>query len=179
MGMKTHAAVDITAPITTVFAWLTEPKKLVAWMGASGAMPEDTSLLKPGFTATAPMPTPGQTRQSTLTVTEIAPPTSFGFTIVYDGGDSVTKYTLNEAGPATHLEIDSDTDWAEPDLSAVEANLDGQSWLVKAFVHHQLTEAEHKLADGGFDAQTQPYLQAALQQSMDNLKKIIEGGSVA
>ncbi|MEP6480186.1 MAG: SRPBCC domain-containing protein [Rhodoglobus sp.] len=179
MGMKTHAAVDIAAPIATVFAWLTEPKKLVAWMGASGAMPNDTSLLKPGFTATAPMPTPGQTRESTLTVTEISPPRSFAFTIAYDGGDSITKYTLSQTGAVTHLEIDADTDWAAPDLSKVEENLEGQSWVIRAFVHHQLTVAEHKLADGGFDAQTQPYLQAALQQSMDKLKTVIEGGSVA
>jgi uncharacterized protein YndB with AHSA1/START domain len=179
MGITTHSAVDIAAPATTVFSWLTEPKKLTAWMGGSGAMPEDASQLKVGFTATAPMATPGEARESTLTVTEYDPPRSFGFTIAYDGGDATTKYSLAESGSITHLEVDADSDWAAPDLTRVHEGLDGQSWLIRAFIHHQLVVAEHKLAHGDFDAQTKPYLQQALQGSMDKLKALIEGGSVA
>jgi uncharacterized protein YndB with AHSA1/START domain len=173
MSMTSHGSVKVAAPAAEVFRWLVEPDKLTQWAGGAGAMPADPSLLKAGFTASSMVATPGGPRPATLTVTDYQPPTSFGFTIGYDGGQTVTIYRLSEAGRVTTLDCDGTSDFAAVDLSAVESQVASQPWLIRWFVHHELQHSERMLKDGAFDAQTQPYLQAALQQSLDRLATLI------
>lgn len=176
MGISTKASVDISAPREEVFRWITETDKLTTWMGSSGAMPTDTSLLKVGFTAPGTMIAPGGERPTRLTVTAWDPPATFGCTIAYDGGDSISVYTLTEQGSGTRLELTSDTDFASMDNSGVDKAMEGQSEAAKELVENQIEEVQEKLADGLFNASVQPAMQKSVEDSLAKLKGLIEAG---
>ena len=177
MGMTTRASVDISAPRAEVFRWLTEPEKLTAWLGGAGSMPADPAELKVGYTSQGTIPSPsGGTRPTTLTVTAWDPPSTFAMTISYDGGDSISTYTLGETASGTHLELASDTDWAAPDESAVDKAMAGQDEAARKLVEGYLHDAEAKLARGDFDANTAQLMQKSLEDSLAKLKTLVEAG---
>lgn len=177
MGMLTKGSIDIAAPRAEVFRWLTERDKLTAWMGGAGSMPEHVSDLRVGYTSQGTMPSPGGgTRPTGLIVTDWDPPTTFSMTITYPGGDSLSTYTLTDIGADTHLELASDTDWAEPDNSAVDKALEGQNFVVRHLVEGMVHRQEAKLAQGDFDASTAAIMQKSLEASLAKLKTLIEKG---
>ena len=176
MGMTTRASIDIDAPREEVFRWITEYDKLTTWMGSAGAMPQDYSQLKVGFTAQGTMPVPGGERTNTLLVTAWDPPGTFACTITYAGGDSLSTYTLTDNGHGTHLELTGDTDWADTDESAVGKAMEGQSAEAKQAIAAAMQQMEGMLDQGAFDAGTQVYLQKAVEDSLATLKGLIEAG---
>lgn len=175
MGMHTKATVDIAAPRDEVFRWLVEPDKLTAWLGGEGAMPADPSVLKVGYTATGTMPAPEGPRSNTLTVTAWDPPSTFGCTITYAGGDSISLYTLTETATGTHLELTGDTDWAQADTSAAEHQLEGQDAASAALGRAALENMKKLLADGAWDDLTRNAMQKSLEESLAKLKQLVEG----
>jgi uncharacterized protein YndB with AHSA1/START domain len=176
MGIETKAAIDIAAPREEVFRWVTERDKLTSWMGGAGAMPEDPAQLAVGFTAAGTMPSPGGDRPTTLTVTAWNPPSTFGCTITYDGGDSISVYTLTETATGTRLELASDTDFARADLSGVEKAIAGQTEAAQDMIEDQLERMQEQLAAGAFDAGVQPQMQKSVEDSLAKLKGLIEAG---
>ncbi len=172
MGMTTKAAIEIAAPREEVFRWITDHDRLVTWMGSAGSMPQDPSSLKVGFTAEAPGPSGTQT----LTVTAWDPPSAFGCTISYPGGDSIALYTLTATTTGTRLELSGDTDWGQLNDSGLEKALEGQSEEAKRAVHDQLAVLEQKLLDGEWDTSTRAMMQKSLEQSLEKLKSLVEAG---
>jgi uncharacterized protein YndB with AHSA1/START domain len=176
MGIATKASIVIDAPRDEVFRWITERDKLTTWMGGAGAMPADSAELKVGFTAQGTMVAPGGERPTTLTVTAWDPPSTFGCTIVYPGGDSLSTYTLTSEGSGTRLELASDTDWAAVDDSAADKALEGQPDWVHDLVEHQLENLKAKLLQGAFDGTAQPGMQKSVEDSLAKLKTLVEAG---
>ena len=177
MGMLTKGRVEIAAPAKDVFAWLIEPAKLTTWLGTAGAMPEDTSQLHVGWSATTDAPPVGKT---TVEITAYDPPNELGCRTTYAGGDSITTYRLVEGDGVTTLTLDGDTDWARPE-GAWEASMDqalaGQSEEVKQAAEAQLDQVEDQLEAGAFDGMAQGQMQAALDASLQKLKTLVEAGS--
>lgn len=176
MGMLTNGRIDIAAPAADVFAWLVEPAKLVAWLGASGGMPEDVSQLRAGWTSTTDAPPLGKV---TVEVLAYDPPSRLGLRQSYTGGDSITTYRLTEGDGVTTLILEGDTDWARPEgawENAIDAALDGQPEDVRESAEAQLDEVEVRLEAGAFDQMAQNQMQAALDTSLQKLKALIEAG---
>lgn len=126
MGMLTKSRVEIAAPATEVFSWLTEPAKLTAWLGGAGGMPEDPSVLEPGWTTTTDVPPVGTT---TIEIKTWDPPRRLDYLTTFEGGDAHTSYQVAEGDGVTTLVCESDTDWARPEGlwdAAVDSTVDGQ-----------------------------------------------------
>lgn len=178
MGLRTHATVSIAASAAEVFAWLVEPAKLTAWLGGAGGMPEDTSLLHEGWSTPSTMVTPGGSRPINTTITDYRPPLRMSMTVTYDGGRSVSSYTLVERPGLTDVTVDADTDFAAADTSAVDAGLAGQPVLLRWLVHGWLSVMKWWVARGAFDAMTEPAMNTALEESMTKLKALVEARAV-
>jgi len=153
MGMLTKSRVEIAAPATEVFCWLTEPAKLTAWLGGAGGMPEDPSVLEPGWTTTTDVPPIGTT---TIEIKAWDPPRRLDYLTTYAGGDAHTSYQVAEGDGVTTLVCESDTDWARPD---------------------GLDQMEDRLDPGMFDGMAQGRMQSALDASLQKLKTLIEAAS--
>lgn len=176
MGMPTLASVEIAAPRETVFGWLVEPAKLTEWMGGSGAMPADPSTLAVGFTAQGTMVAPEGQRPTTLTVTEWEPPARFGCTLAYEGGDSISVYTLTETPTGTRLELRSDTDWAAPNSKAIDDALASQPDAMRAFAQNAIDNAMKTFLAGAYDTMARDAMQKSVEASLAKLKKLVEAG---
>lgn len=174
MGLATSASVDIDAPREEVFRWLIEPEKLTGWLGGAGAMPADTSLLKVGFSAQGTMPAPEGTRATTLTVTAWDPPTKFGCTIAYPGGDSISTYTLEATTAGTRLTLSSDTDWGQMDTTELDKVMAAQPDSTRELVEDQIEAMIDRFTGGAFDATTQAAMQKSVEQSLAKLKSLVE-----
>jgi uncharacterized protein YndB with AHSA1/START domain len=174
MGMLTNGRIDIAAPAADVFAWLVEPAKLTAWLGASGGMPEDTSQLRAGWSSTSDSPPLGRV---TVEVLAFDPPAHLELRQTYTGGDSISTYRLTEGDGVTTLTLEGDTDWARPVGAwdaAIDAALDGQPEDVRAAAEAQLDQVEDRLGAGGFESLAQGQMQQALDSSLQKLKALIE-----
>ena len=174
MGMLTSGRVEIAAPAKDVFAWLIEPAKLTMWLGAAGGMPEDSSQLHSGWTATTDNPPVGKV---TIEITEYEPPTRLEYRSTYQGGDSISGYRLTEGDGRTTLVCEGDTDWARPEGSwdaAIDKALEGQTAEVRAAAEQQLDKVEDQLEHGAFDSMAQGQMQQALDASLQKLKSLIE-----
>jgi len=170
--MKTSAQVQIAKPAAEVFAWLTEPTKLTAWAGGPGLMPADPSVLRSGFEATGPIP--ALAGEAKMRIETWNPPLGFGVTMTYAGGDATTTYALTESGGTTTLVCSSDSDWGKPDLSEMEKQMAQQSPEVQAMMHHAIDLMNQQVGAGAYDATAQQGMQAALEASLANLKKLAE-----
>jgi len=174
MGMLTNGRVEIAAPAKDVFAWLIEPAKLTTWLGAAGAMPEDTSQLRVGWTSTTDTPPLGKV---TVEITAYEVPTLLGCRTTYAGGDSLTTYRLVEGEGVTTLTLEGDTDWARPEGAwegAIDTALEGQSAEVRAEAEEQLDKVEDQLEHGAFDSLAQGQMQQSLDASLQKLKTLVE-----
>ena len=174
MGMLTHSRAEIAAPATEVFSWLIEPAKLTAWLGGAGGMPEDSSVLKPGWTSTTDVPPVGKT---TIEIVTWDPPHKLEYLTTYAGGDAHTNYDLAEGDGVTTLVCESDTDWARPEGlwdAAVDSAVQGQPEGTREAIEQQLDQMEDKLDAGMFDGMAQGQMQAALDASLQKLKSLIE-----
>lgn len=173
MGMQTSASVAIRRPAAEVFRWLVEPERLAAWTGSAGIMPADPAVLAAGFetTGTTPGVAGGETR---LRIDAWDPPHGLTLTITYAGGDATTTYALAEADGVTTLTCSSDTDWARPDLTGVEAQVAAQPPEVQAAMRSAMDAAYAQLGAGAFDAGTQAMLQSSLEDSLARLRDLVE-----
>ena len=176
MGMITSSTIDIAAPREAVFAWLVEPAKLTAWLGASTGFPEDPSQLAVGYTQTYSLPTSTGLREATFTITAYEPPSSFGSRLVYEGGDQLSTYRLSDHAGGTRIEVYADTDWGAMDMAAVEASLANIPADQQETVRAQLAQMQAQLAAGAFDEGTKVQLQQSLDGSMAKLKQLVEAG---
>ena len=176
MGMITTSTIDIAAPREAVFAWLVEPAKLTAWLGASTGFPEDPGELAAGYTKTYALGTQGGQRDATFTITTYEPPSAFGSRLVYDGGDQISSYRLTDHAGGTRIEVHADTDWGSMDQAAVEASLADLPADQQETVRAQLAQMQAQLAAGAFDEGTRAQLQQSLDASMTRLKQLVEGG---
>lgn len=177
MGMLTKSRVEIAAPAAEVFSWLTEPAKLTAWLGGAGGMPEDSSVLEPGWTMTTDNPPVGKT---TIEIVTWDPPKRLDYLTTYAGGDAHTSYQLAEGDGVTTLVCESDTDWARPEGlwdAAVDSAVAGQPEAVRDMVEGQLDQMEDRLDAGMFDGMAQDQMQSALDASMQKLKGLIEAAA--
>ena len=174
MGMITTSTIDISAPREAVFAWLVEPAKLTAWLGASTGFPEDPSQLAVGYTQTYSLPTPTGQREATFTITSYDPPSAFGSRLVYEGGDQLSQYRLTDHAGGTRVEAHADTDWGTMDMAAVEASLANIPADQQETVRAQLAQMQAQLAAGAFDEGTKAQLQQSLDGSMAKLKQLVE-----
>ncbi len=174
MGMITTTTIDIAAPREAVFAWLVEPAKLTAWLGASTGFPEDPKQLAVGYTNTYKLATQGGERDATFTITAYQPPAEFGSRLVYEGGDQLSTYRLSDHGGGTRLEVHADTDWGAWDLDAAEQQISQLPADQQAIVREQFKQAQAQLASGAFDENTKVQLQQALDGSMAKLKQLVE-----
>ncbi|MBX3193496.1 MAG: SRPBCC family protein [Schumannella sp.] len=177
MGMLTSARVEIAAPASEVFAWLIEPAKLTAWLGAAGAMPEDTSQLRAGWTGSSESPPLGTV---SIEIRVYNPPERLEYRTVYPGGDALTTYRLTEGDGVTTLVCEGDTDWARPEGAwdaMVDAAVEGQPEGTREAVQAQLDEAEMQLDAGRFDSLAQGPMQEALEASLQKLKTLVESGA--
>lgn len=176
MGMITTATIDIAATPEAVFAWLVEPAKLKAWLGASTGFPEDPSELDVGYTQTYSMPAADGTREATFTITAFEPPHTLGSRLVYEGGDQLSTYRLTAHGSGTRIELLADTDWGAMDMDAVEQTLAALPADQQEAARAQLAQMQAQLAAGAFDEQTKVQLQTSLDGSMAKLKQLVEAG---
>jgi len=177
MGMLTKSRVEIAAPAAEVLYWLTEPPKLTAWLGGAGGMPEDSSVLEPGWTTTTDNPPVGTT---TIEIVTWDPPRRLDYLTTYAGGDAHTSYQLAEGDGVTTLICESDTDWARPEGlwdAAVDSAVAGQPEAVRDVVEGQLDQMEDRLDAGMFDGMAQGRMQSALDASMQKLKALIEAAA--
>ena len=174
MGMITTATIDIAATPEAVFAWLVEPAKLTAWLGASTGFPEDPAQLAVGHTQTYALPTQGGQRDATFTITTYDPPNAFASRLVYEGGDQLSTYRLTEHAGGTRIEVHADTDWGAMDMAAVEASLANLPADQQETVRAQLAQMQAQLAAGAFDESTKVQLQQSLDGSMAKLKQLVE-----
>lgn len=173
MGMQTNGRVEIAKPAAEVFSWLIEPEKLTAWAGSPGIMPADPAVLAVGYENSGPVPgiAGGDAR---MRVEAWNPPLTFAVTVSYAGGDAKTTYALAESGGVTTLTCTSDTDWAQPDLGAVEAQIAAQPPEVQAAMHHAIDMMNQQVGAGTYDAGTQAMMQQALDASLQKLKALVE-----
>jgi uncharacterized protein YndB with AHSA1/START domain len=178
MGIPTSATVDLKAAPVDVFRWLIEPARLVTWLGSSGAMPADSSVLKAGFTAQSTMTTPGGSQWPTsLTVDDYNPPALYSFTLAYPGGTAKTTYSLAPTATGTRLSVTGDTDYAAADTSGVDAAAAHESLFMRAYIHLAVAVVEHKLEKGGLPGvteSTQGAMQKGLEDSLAKLKSLVE-----
>ena len=177
MGMLTKSRVEIAAPAAEVFSWLTEPAKLTAWLGGAGGMPEDSSVLEPGWTTTTDNPPVGKT---TIEIVTWDPPKRLDYLTTYAGGDAHTSYQVAEGDGVTTLVCENDTDWARPEGlwdAAVDSAVAGQPEAVRDMVEGQLDQMEDRLDAGMFDGMAQGQMQTALDASMQKLKSLIEAAA--
>ena len=72
----------------------------------------------------------------------------------------------------TTLTCTSDTDWAKPDLGAVEAQIAAQPPEVQAAMHHAIDLMHQQVGAGTFDAGTQAMMQRALDASLAKLEQL-------
>ena len=176
MGMLTSGRIDIAAPAADVFSWLVDPAKLTAWVGGSGGMPEDRSVLEVGWTSTSDVPPVGRT---TTEILHWDPPWGLDTLTSYPGGDAHTSYRLTEGDGTTTLMLESDTDWARPEGvwdAAIESAVAGQSEAVRDVVEQHLEQAEARLDAGLFDGLAQSRMQEALEAQLQKLKALAEIG---
>ena len=178
MGMITTSTIDIAAPREAVFAWLVEPAKLTAWLGASTGFPEDPAQLAVGYTQTYAMPTRVAQRDATFTITTYDPPSAFGSRLVYEGGDQLSSYRLTDHAGGTRIEVHADTDWGAMDMAAVEASLANLPADQQETVRAQLAQMQAQLAAGAFDEGTKVQLQQSLDGSLAKLKQLVEAAAV-
>lgn len=171
--MQTNGRIEIAKPAAHVFTWLVEPAKLTQWAGGPGLMPADPATLRSGFEARGPIP--AVAGEATMRVENWNPPLGFAVVMNYAGGDATTTYALTESGGRTTLTVSSDTDWGEPDLTSIEAQMAQQSPEVQAAMHQAIDLMNSDFASGAYDATAQPALQAALEQSLAKLKQLAEG----
>jgi uncharacterized protein YndB with AHSA1/START domain len=174
MGMLTSGRVEIAAPAVDVFAWLVDPVKLTAWLGASGGMPDDAAQLHAGWTSTTDTPPLGK-----VTVEMIAyePPTHLEYRTTYQGGDSIATYRLAEGEGVTTLTLEGDTDWARPEGSwddALDKAMEGQSEEAQQIAEAELDKVEAKLDAGEFDGMAKDQMQQAVDASLQKLKTLVE-----
>lgn len=174
MGMQSSGAVEIAKPVDVVFRWLVEPEKLTAWTGGAGLYPADPSVLGEGFEATGPVP--AMEGEATLRIRDWNPPLGYTAVMTYSGGDSTTTYELREAEGVTTLAVRSDTDWGRPDLSALEAQMAGQSPEIQAAMRQALDMMAGQVGAGAYDATAQAGMQASLDESLAKLKALVEAG---
>ncbi|MEO5921168.1 MAG: SRPBCC family protein [Pseudolysinimonas sp.] len=177
MGMLTHSRVEIAAPASEVFSWLTEPAKLTAWLGGAGGMPEDPSVLAAGWTSTTDVPPVGKT---TIEIVTWDPPKRLDYLTTYTGGDSHTSYQVAEGDGVTTLVCESDTDWARPEGlwdSAIDKAAAGQSEEMRETLETQMDSLEGQLDAGAFDGIAQGQMQSVLDASLQKLKALIEAAS--
>jgi uncharacterized protein YndB with AHSA1/START domain len=175
--MLTNARVEIAASAADVFDWLVDPVKLTTWLGGAGGMPEDSSVLEPGWTTTTDNPPVGKT---TIEIVTWDPPRRLEYLTTYAGGDAHTSYQLAEGDGVTTLVCENDTDWARPEGlwdSAVDAAVEGQPEGVHDAIEQQLDQMEDKLDAGMFDGMAQGQMQAALDASLQKLKSLIEAAA--
>jgi uncharacterized protein YndB with AHSA1/START domain len=178
MGMLTSGRVEIAAPAADVWAWLIDPVKLTAWLGASGGMPEDASQLHAGWTSTTDTPPLGRV---TVEMLAFEPPTHLEYRTTYSGGDSIATYRLVEGEGVTTLTLEGDTDWARPEGAwdaALDRAMEGQSAETRAIAEAELDRAEAKLEAGQFDGLAQDQMQQAVDASLQKLKTLVEAQSV-
>lgn len=173
MGMQTKAVVEIARPAAEVFRWLVEPEKLTAWAGSPGVMPADPAALAVGFENTGPVPGIAG-GEATMRVESWNPPLTFGVTVSYAGGSASTTYSLAESGGVTTLTCSSDTDWAQPDLGNVEAQMAAMGPEVQSVMQHAIDTMNAQLKAGAYDAGTQAMMQQALDASLAKLKQLAE-----
>ena len=176
MGMLTNGRIDIAAPAADVFAWLVEPAKLTAWLGASGGMPDDTSQLKAGWSSTSDSPPLGKV---TVEMLAFDPPTHLEYRTTYQGGDSIATYRLIEGDGVTTLTLEGDTDWARPEGSwdeALDTAMEGQSEEAHEVAEAELDKVEARLDAGEFDGMATEQMQQAVEASLQKLKALIEAG---
>lgn len=176
MGMLTSGRVEIAAPAADVFGWLIDPVKLTAWLGGSGGMPEDTAELHTGWSSTTDTPA-GSVR---IEVTAYEPPSRLTFRSTYEGGDSVSAYSLVEGDGVTTLTLEGDTDWGRPKggfEAAVDAAMAGRSDELQAAADAQLEALETRLEHGEFDGVAQAQMQQALDASLLKLKSLVEAAA--
>jgi uncharacterized protein YndB with AHSA1/START domain len=174
MGMLTNGRIDIAAPAADVFAWLVEPAKLTAWLGASGGMPEDSSQLKAGWSSTTDTPPLGKV---TVEMLAFEPPTHLEYRTTYQGGDSIATYRLIEGEGVTTLTLEGDTDWARPEGSwdqALDKAMEGQSAEAHDVAEAELDKVEARLDAGEFDGLAKDQMQQAVDASLQKLKALIE-----
>ena len=171
--MQTSGTVEIAKPAEEVFRWLVEPAKLTAWTGGAGLYPAAPAELRDGFEATGPVP--AMEGEATLRIQEWNPPLGYTVVMTYPGGDSTTSYALRETGGATTLTVRSDTDWGKPDLSAMQAQMAGQSPEIQAAMQQALELMNSQVGAGAYDATAQAGMQASLDESLVKLKSLVEG----
>jgi uncharacterized protein YndB with AHSA1/START domain len=174
--MLTSGSVQIAAPAAEVWAWLVEPAKLTAWLGATGGMPEDTSQLAAGWTSTTDSPPLGKV---TVEIIGYEPHTRLEYRTTYTGGDSISTYRLAEGDGVTTLSLEGDTDWARPEGAwdaALDSAMEGQSAAARDAAEAQLEQVEEQLEQGQFDDLAKGQMQQAVDASLQKLKALIEAG---
>jgi len=174
MGMLTSGRVEIAAPAADVFAWLVDPVRLTAWLGASGGMPDDVSQLRAGWTSTTETPPLGKV---TVEMLAFEPPTHLEYRTTYQGGDSIATYRLTEGEGVTTLTLEGDTDWARPEGSwdaALDTAMEGQSAEAHDAAEAELDKVEAKLDAGEFDGLAKDQMQQAVDASLQKLKTLVE-----
>ncbi|CAN5410222.1 hypothetical protein BH09ACT4_BH09ACT4_07480 [soil metagenome] len=177
MGMLTSGRVDIAAPAKDVFEWLIEPAKLTTWMGAAGAMPEDSSQLHVGWSSTSDSPPMGKV---TTELIEYEPPIRLTLRTTYPGGDSISGYTLTEGDGKTTVVLEGDTDWSRPEGAwdaAIDKQLEGQPADIKAAAEAQFDKVEEQLEQGDFDDLAKGQMQQSIDASLQKLKTLVEAAA--
>jgi uncharacterized protein YndB with AHSA1/START domain len=175
--MLTSGSVQIAAPAREVWAWLVEPVRLTAWLGAAGGMPEDSSQLVAGWTSTTDTPPLGKV---TVEILAYQPPERLEYRTTYAGGDSISTYRLVEGDGVTTLTLEGDTDWARPEGAwdaALDSAMEGQPAEVREAAEAQLDQVEEQLEQGRFDTLAQDQMQTAVESSLTKLKALIEAGA--
>lgn len=173
MGMLTHGRVEIAAPASEVFDWLIDPVKLTAWLGGGGGMPDNPAELHVGWSSVTDTPA----GNVTVELTTYEPPTHLAFRSTYDGGDSISTYTLVEGDGITTLTLDGDTDWGRPKGgfdAVLDSALKGQPAEMREAAEAQLDALEVQLEHGDFDSAAQQQMQQSLDASLLKLKSLIE-----
>jgi uncharacterized protein YndB with AHSA1/START domain len=178
VGIKTEAEIEIDAPPETVFDWLTERDKLAQWTGADPEyMPADVSELKAGFKGKGHMQAPDGPRSVEFEVTACDPPSRFELKSTYDGGGSLSTYTLAPDGSGTKLHVSADTDYAAMAMpKQAEEQMEKLPAPVRLMLHHQMHEFEHQFESGAWDAnpQIKAGMEQATEQQLGRFKQLVE-----
>jgi uncharacterized protein YndB with AHSA1/START domain len=180
MGIKTDVQIEINAPPTTVFEWVSQRAKVAQWAGADPTyMPSDNAELKMGYRGKGTMAAPDGQRELDFEVTSFDPPNVFSYTATYAGGDALTTYRLTPSGTGTTLDVASDTDYAKMAMpKEAEAQLQAVPKIFQAFVHHSLEKMEHQFESGSMDdnPQIKAAMEAAAKAALEKLKGFAEKG---
>jgi uncharacterized protein YndB with AHSA1/START domain len=179
VGIKTEAEIEIDASPEQVFAWVTEREKFAQWAGADpDYLPADPSELKQGYRATGHMQAPDGPRELQFEVTEWDPPSKFGFRDTYDGGDQTTTYSFEADRSGTKLHVSSDTDYAKMAMpAAASAQLEQLPEDQRSMIQKMIQQGQEQIAAGAYDdnPMVREGMQKATEQSLEKLKKLVEG----